>query len=218
MPPTITLRPRDRLNFNEKLALLAMPARKRIWILKTLGRWERQNTRQRIRQQRDVNGRSLAKRKRGGKGKILKRMGKGLEPYVRNASRLELTWKNKKIGRIAATHHIGQKQKMTANMMKKRYGTPDYSAPCTRKQAKRLRELGHTVPTKSGKGRKKPTLRYLTETMSLGQAGEVISSLSNKPKKTEWDIPLAERQVLGSHDKEVNRQLINIIEQARKRK
>ncbi|GAK14843.1 hypothetical protein JCM19053_4714 [Vibrio sp. JCM 19053] len=137
---------------------------------------------------------------------------------MRNANQLDLTWSNKLTAKIAARHHLGQKQKMTKRQMQKRWGKPDYSAPCTKGQARKLRELGYTVPRKSGKGRKKPSLRELMATITHGQAGQLIRELSNQPNITSWDIPLAERQILGSKEREVNRQLIKIFEQAKQRK
>lgn len=218
MKPQIKVNERDVLNMQEKLAMLALPPKKRVWILKTLGRWETTNTRKRIRSQKDVNGRVLQPKKGKKKGKVLKRMAKGLTPYVRNANQLDLTWSNKLTAKIAARHHLGQKQKMTKRQMQKRWGKPDYSAPCTKGQARKLRELGYTVPRKSGKGRKKPSLRELMATITHGQAGQLIRELSNQPNITSWDIPLAERQILGSKEREVNRQLIKIFEQAKQRK
>ncbi|EHK7587242.1 virion morphogenesis protein [Vibrio parahaemolyticus] len=218
MKPQIKVNERDVLNMQEKLAMLALPPKKRVWILKTLGRWETNNTRKRIRSQKDINGSALQSRKGKKKGKVLKRMAKGLTPYVRNANQLDLTWSNKLTAKIAARHHLGQKQKMTKRQMQKRWGKPDYSAPCTKGQARKLRELGYTVPRKSGKGRKKPSLRELMATITHGQAGQLIRELSNQPNITSWDIPLAERQILGSKEREVNRQLIKIFEQAKQRK
>lgn len=81
-----------------------------------------------------------------------------------------------------------------------------------------MRELGYTVARKSGKGRKKPSLKLLMATVSHGQAGQIIRELSNQPSVTAWDIPLAERQILGSKERDVTRQLITIFEQARKQK
>ncbi|EKO3922801.1 virion morphogenesis protein [Vibrio metschnikovii] len=216
MNPEIQVNQRDVLNFSEKLALLAMPAKKRVWILKTLGRWETANVRRRIRQQKDINGGKLKPRK-SGKKKVLRRMAKGLTPYVRNGKTLSLTWQSKLTAKIAARHHFGQRQKMTKGQMQKRWGTPDYSAPCSKGQARRLRELGYTVPRKSGKGKKKPSLNQIIETVSHGQAGQVIRELSNQPTISSWDIPLAERKVLGSKQTEVTRQLIKLIEQAKQR-
>ena len=217
MTPTIQLNERHRLNFNEKLTLMSLPPRKRIWILKTLGRWERQNVRQRIRQQKDINGKALKPRSSKKRNKMMRRMGKGLEPYTYNANTLNLKWRNNLTGRIAARHHIGQTEKMTAAKMRKRWGTPDYKEPCTKGQARRLRELGFVIKRKKGKGTKKPSLRWIMENINKGKAGLMIRTIKKQPDKTAWDIPLAERQILGSHEKEVNRQLIQIIEQARRR-
>ncbi|MGF1842463.1 virion morphogenesis protein [Vibrio clamense] len=217
MKPTINVNKRDALNMQEKLAMLALPPKKRIWILKTLGRWEKANTRKRIQQQKDVRGQALAPKKGKKRGKVMRRMAKGLTPYVRNANMLDLTWSNKLTARIAARHHLGQKQKMTKRQMQKRWGTPNYSAPCSKGQARKLRELGYTVARKSGKGRKKPSLRLLMDTVTHGQAGQIIRELSNQPNASAWDIPLAQRQILGSKEREVTRQLIKIFEQAKKR-
>ncbi|PSU99306.1 virion morphogenesis protein [Photobacterium kishitanii] len=217
MTLTIQINERDRLNTIEKMALLAMPPKKRIWLLKSLGRWERQNARRRISQQKDIDGKALPPRKGKTKGKMLKRLGKGLEPYVKNANRLELTWRNRLTGRIAARHHTGQPQKMTASQMRKRWGTPNYLAPCSKSQARKLRELGYTVASKGRKGKTKPTLRYLMDTLSQGKAGIIIRELSNQPTTVAWDIPLPERKILGSKEQDVNRQLIKLIEQANKR-
>ncbi|MPX98299.1 virion morphogenesis protein [Salinivibrio sp. VYel6] len=218
MRPTIEVNQRDALNFNEKLAMLALPRRKRTWILKTLGRWERQNTRQRIRQQKGIDGQALEQRKNGRK-KVMRRMAKGLEPYVRhNATELDLTWKNKLIAQIAARHYLGQAQRVTARQMEKRFGKPDYNAPASRGMARKLREVGYTVSTKSGRGRKKPTLKWIQANLSHGQCGLLIRQLSNKPQQRAWDIPLPERQILGSNQTDVNRQLVKIFEQAKQRK
>ena len=218
MKPTISSNKRDVLNLQEKLAMLALPPKKRIWILKTLGRWEKTNTRKRIQQQKDIHGKALQPKKGKKRGKVMRRMAKGLTPYVRNADTLDLTWGNKLTARIAARHHLGQKQTMTKRQMQKRWGTPNYSAPCSKGQARKLRELGYPVARKSGKGRKKPSLKLLMATVSHGQAGHIIRELSNQPSVTAWDIPLVERQILGSKEREVTRQLITIFEQARKRK
>lgn len=217
MKPTISVNERDVLNMQEKLAMLAMPPKKRVWMLKTLGRWEKANTRKRIQQQKDIHGRAIEPRKRKKKGKIMRRMAKGLTPYVRNAKTLDLTWKNKLTGKIAARHYLGQKQKMTKRQMQKRWGTPDYSAPCSKGQARKLRELGYTVPRKGRKGRKKPSLRLLMTTVTHGQAGQIIREMSHQPTVSAWDIPLAERQILGSKERDVTRQLIKIFEQAKTR-
>ena len=75
--------------------------------------WEKANTRKRIQQQKDIHGQALAPKKGNKRGKVMRRMAKGLTPYVRNANTLDLTWSNPLTAKIAARHHLGQKQKMT---------------------------------------------------------------------------------------------------------
>ncbi|PSW05642.1 virion morphogenesis protein [Photobacterium lipolyticum] len=217
MKPQIKVNKRDQLNMQEKLAMLALPPKKRFWILKTLGRWEKANTRKRIQQQKDIHSRALEGRKGKKRGKVMRRMAKGLEPYVRNSNTLDLTWSNKLTAKIAARHHIGQAQKVTAREMQKKYGTPDPKEPCTKSQARKLRELGLEVKRKKGKGTKKPSLKWIMENINKGKAGLMIRIMKGEPSKNAWDIPLAERQILGSNDREVTRQLIKIIEQAKTR-
>lgn len=217
----ISLDKGDALTFKQKLQVLMLPPAKRVWILKTLGRWEIANTRKRISSQTDVDGRKLAPRK-SGKKKILRRMAKGLEPYVKKNTMLDLTWRNKQQARVAARHHVGQRQKMTAAQMARRFGTPDYSKPCPRTMAKKLRELGYMVAVKpknkKGKKRhKKPSIKWIIENLSMGQAGAIIRQLSgteNPP--TSWDVPLAERKILGTKEQAVVEKLQEILEEARK--
>ncbi|HHP0468873.1 virion morphogenesis protein [Vibrio harveyi] len=217
MKPQINVNERDVLNMQEKLAMLALPPKKRFWILKTLGRWEIANVRRRIRAQKDINDKALEPRKGKKRGKVLKRMAKGLTPYVRNANTLDLTWGNKLTGKIAARHHIGQAQKVTAREMQKKYGSQDPKEPCTKSQARKLRELGLETKRAKGKGTKKPSLRWIMENISKGKAGLMIRIMKEEPSKNVWSIPLAERQILGSKEREVNRQLIKIFEQAKQR-
>lgn len=218
MKPQIKVVQRDQLNLQEKLAMLALPARKRIWILKTLGRWEKSRVRKRIQQQQDIHGRPLEERRSKKRGKMMRRMAKGLEPYVKDGNTLELTWANQLTGRIAGRHHLGQTERMTARKMQKKYGRSDSKEPCTKAQARKLRELGFEIQRSKGKGTKKPSLRWIMENINKGKAGLMIRIIQNDPSKTAWDIPLPERQILGSQEREVNRQLVNIFEQAKTRK
>ncbi|MFL7010940.1 virion morphogenesis protein [Enterovibrio norvegicus] len=217
MKPTVSLNPRDALSLQHTLTLLALPARKRVWILKTLGRWEKANVRARIRQQKDVNGKALAPRQQGRK-KMFRRLAKGLEPYVKNGGKtLDLTWRNTQTARTAARHHLGQTQRMSAYQLKRRWGTPDYDAPPSKSMAKALREKGFTIRTARGKGRKKPTLSWIQKHLTHGKAGAILRELSGKPTQSQWDIPLAKRPLLGSSSKNVNRQLVTLIKQAQQR-
>lgn len=204
------------LSATAQLALLKMPANKRIRILKTLGRYERTLARKRIRTQTTVQGGKFAPRANGKKGRLLQRLGKTLEPYVKNANRLELKHKAALTGRIAALHQDGGREQMTAARMARIHGRPDYSAPSTRSQAKALAAEGYKVRKANGRGYRRASLREITEKLSQGQASLILRQLRGKPKKQRWDIPVDARPFLGDKADNVQRQLVSIIEQINK--
>jgi len=201
------------LNLKRQLELLALPRKKRVRILKTLGRYERAKARKNIREQKTVTGQKFTPRKDGKKNKILKKMGRTLEPYVKNGNRLELKHKSVLTGRIAALHQKGGFEKMTANRMKKTHGTPDYDAPCTNRQAIALRVVGFKVKRKKGKGSRKGTVKEIMERYTIGQAGFILRQLRNKKSKASWQIPVEARAFLGDMPINVQNELIKILEQ-----
>lgn len=213
----ITPNKEQALSASMQLQLLKLPAPKRTRILKTLGRHERTLARKRITTQTTVDGSAFEPRSNGKKDRMLKRLGKTLEPYVKNANRLELKHKAALTGRIAALHQEGGAEKMTANKMARIHGQPDYSAPCTRSQAKALSAEGYKVRKAKGKGYRRASLREIMETLSQGKAMLILRKLRDKPQKQRWDIPVAARPFLGDTADNVQRQLVSIIEQINKR-
>lgn len=204
------------LNASTQLALLKLPANKRIRILKTLGRYERTLARKRIRTQTTTEGTGFAPRKNGRKAKMLKRLGKTLEPFVKNANRLELKHKSPLTGRVAALHQDGGSEKMSAARMARIHGQPDYKAPCTRAQAKALAKEGYKVRKQKGRGYRRATLQEIMDSLSQGKAMLILRKLRGKPEKQRWDIPVAARPFLGDNADNVQRQLVSIIEQINK--
>ncbi len=85
--------------------------------------------------------------------------------------------------------------------------------PATRRQAERLLSLGFRAPggavsKKTGRrGRRKPSLKWITENMSMAQAGLVISILKDEQKKRVWEIKIPSRAFLGAGDAEFARML-----------
>ena len=201
------------LNASTQLALLKLPAAKRIRILKTLGRYERTLARKRIRTQTTVDGSKFAPRTDGKKARMLQKMGKTLEPFVKNANRLELKHKQAMTGRIAALHQGGGREQMSASKMARIHAKPDYSAPCTRSQAKALAAEGYKVRKAKGSGYRRPSLREITESLSQGKASVILRELRGKTKKQRWDIPVTARPFLGDSTDNVQRHLASIIEQ-----
>lgn len=213
MSLTITPNRHQALNASNQIALLKLPSAKRIRILKTLGRYERALARKRIRTQTTVDGGQFEARANGKKGRMLKRLGKTLEPFVKNATRLELKHKAALTGRIAALHQDGGSEQMSASRMARIHGSPDYNAPCSRSQAKALSAEGYKVRKAKGNGYRRASLNEIMATLSQGQAGVILRSMRDKPNKQRWEIPVAARPFLGDSADNVQRQLVSIIEQ-----
>lgn len=213
MSINITPNRHQALNASNQIALLKLPSAKRIRILKTLGRYERALARKRIRTQTTVDGGQFEARANGKKGRMLKRLGKTLEPFVKNANRLELKHKAALTGRIAALHQDGGSEQMSASRMARIHGTPDYNAPCSRSQAKALSAEGYKVRKAKGNGYRRASLNEIMSTLSQGQAGVILRSMRDKPNKQRWEIPVAARPFLGDSADNVQRQLVSIIEQ-----
>lgn len=213
MSLNITPNRHQALNASNQLVLLKLPSAKRIRILKTLGRYERALARKRIRTQTTVDGGQFEASANGKKGRMLKRLGKTLEPFVKNANRLELKHQAALTGRIAALHQDGGSEQMSASRMARIHGTPDYNAPCSRSQAKALSAEGYKVRKAKGNGYRRASLNEIMATLSQGQAGVILRSMRDKPNKQRWEIPVAARPFLGDSADNVQRQLVSIIEQ-----
>lgn len=217
MSLVITPNNKQALSAKQQLQLASLPAKKRISVLKKLGRHERKLARDRIKSQTTVQGGKFASREDGSSKKMLAKLGKTLEPYVKAGNRLELKHKNKLTGKIAARHQEGIEEKMTANRMARIHGKPDYDAPATRGQAKALIAEGVQVPKKKGKGFRKPLIKEVQEKFTQGRAGIVLSKLRNKKKRKDWPIPVKARPFLGDTTANVQAQLGTILNQLNKR-
>lgn len=199
------------LGLQQQLQLLALPKNKRVRILKQLGRHERAKARKRIREQRTVKGQKFSARADGKKAKMLKKMGRTLEPYVKNSNRLELKHKAKHTGRIAALQQKGGIESMSASKMARIHGRPNYKQPCTRSQAKALSAAGYKVKREKGNGLRRASIREIMASLSQGKAGLILRELRNKQKKSSWQIKVKARPFLGDTPIAVQKQLLNII-------
>ena len=209
----ITPNKKQALSAKHQLSLLAMPANKRTRILKTLGRHERALARKRIRSQTTVDGHKFAGRADGRKAKMLKRMGRTLEPYVKGTNRLELKHKSTQVGRIAALQQEGGTETMSASRMGRIHGSPNYHEPATRRQAKALISLGYKTKKTKGRAYRRATISDITAKLNIGKAGIIIRMLRKKTHRTRWKIPVKARAFLGDTTVKVQRELVKIIEQ-----
>ncbi|MEX9891304.1 hypothetical protein AB7W78_12775 [Providencia rettgeri] len=101
-----------------------------------------------------------------------------------------------------------QQHGMNVTISRKQLQSQQNSDPnrlATKKQAKKLRDLGYQV--KTGKRLKKPTVKQITETMSFNQAGLLIKKLSGKTAKASWTIDVPARVFLGMSDSDFKKAL-----------
>ena len=212
MSLVITPNKQQALSLKNQLLLLSLPANKRIRVLKALGRYERALARKRIRQQTTVDGTSMQGRADGKKAKMLKRMGRTLEPYVKNANRLELKHKSPQVGRIGAFQQDGGTESMSASRMARIHGNIDYDAPATRSQAKALIALGYKTKKAKGNGYRRATISEIVANLNQRKAGFILKKLRDKPNKNRWPIPVKARPFLGDTTPNVQRELVKIID------
>lgn len=212
---SLSIKPNQQqaLNLRTQLLILRLPANKRTRILKKLGRYEKNLARKRISSQTDVNGQKFKARANGKKSKMLKRMGKTLEPFVKQSSSLlELKHRQTAVGRVAALHQDGGIEKMTATRMAKIHSKTNYDGPCSRGAAKALVAEGYKVRKAKSKRYRKATINEVMGRMNQGQASLILRILRDKPKKQSWGIPVSGRSFLGDSTDNVQRQLVSIIE------
>lgn len=78
----------------------------------------------------------------------------------------------------------------------------------TQRQARRLKELGFRVwarqinPAAPAGKRRKPTMKWIRENISIDQAGAIMRALGYDPKD-KWKIKQPERPFLETRDKQL---------------
>lgn len=225
-PVSIQFDIRHAAKMSQRIDLMILKPASKQRIFENAGRVYLKASRENIRQQKTIYGNPFEKKKYG-KGKSFKKMGKTLQ-FEATPKQVKVTWPNKAIAKLGARHQFGIDEVMTANRMVKIHGQPNYEDPATKKQAKALIKAGFVASTgkryKSGtsKGKmkkKKPSQKWILENMRLGQAGLIIRSLRsqlNPPKK--WDIPVPPRPFLGMNSKDASDVLTQQIQKERQRR
>ncbi len=207
-----------QLNVRQRLDLLALPAARRKRLLGQVGRKVRVATRKRLRAQQGIVGRPWAPRQKtednNGKAnrKMLRKLGKHLT-VTSTAAQTVIGFNNPVVGRIAREQQEGFHEIMTAEKMQRQHGQPDYGAPATRNQARSLREEGYKIRRANGKGWKQPSLRWITDNLTLGQAGLILRLMREKVGKHRWVNRLPARPFLGASEQDINGMVQTVFEQ-----
>lgn len=192
------------MRLREQLDILSLPRRTRRNITMRIGRAVIKDTKANIRKQRTVYGRSMEERRdTRTKRKMLRRMGKGLKPYMRGANRVDVTWSNGLTAKIADRHQRGVPEPWTPTKALKVYGVPDFKKPATRAQAKALKAEGYRLRVKKKRGKgctlRRVSIKWIMENLSRGQAGTILRQMRDKTKRgsQRWEVKPAARPFLG---------------------
>ncbi|GKX41637.1 hypothetical protein SOASR015_06710 [Pectobacterium carotovorum subsp. carotovorum] len=201
---------RQQRQLRAALASLELPPKKRqrlLWRIAKLGIIVAAKRNQR--NQASPDGEPWAPRKRG-KGKMLRQLPKLLHvremPQI-GAVRIYLQggqYKNGQVpisaGLIGAVHQGGASFSMSADRAPRADQRNRLALP---RQAKKLRALGYKM--RKGNRYVKASSKYITDTLSMAQAGLLIKKLRGEPTKTTWQIDIPSRVFLGVSDDEFNK-------------
>lgn len=173
------------------------------------GKLVKKSSQQRIQQQRDLRGKPFTPRKNKARKKMLRGLKKRIV-VIADQKKADITFRNGITGRIAREQQDGVDRQMSVTQLRGKQGAPNYDGPATRKQAKALRAEGYKVKRAGGRGHKTPTVKWITENLTLGQAGLITQLLRGGSKKQRWTIPLPARSFLGATKKEIDRLLDDV--------
>ena len=79
--------------------------------------------------------------------------------------------------------------------------------PATRNLARALISEGYKIPRGKGKGSKRPSIKWITNNLSINQAGFLLRELKGSSGKSTWKIDLPARSFLGQTVAEQKEQL-----------
>lgn len=191
---------RSFLRALEQIELLGLDRKTRQKMLQRIGAQIAKTTRKNIRAQRDPEGHAWKKRKRG-RGKMLKGFTQKLKTFQRdNNQTLFVGWPSSR-GLVAYQHQHGLAQKSGLSARKqqsRKQKEPKPTEPATKEQARALRDLDFRfAPQGRQKRGKKPTIAWIKENMTVGEAAKTIQELEHKTPVRDWQVDRPERRLIG---------------------
>ena len=197
------------LPLKRQLELMKMPATMRRRLLYRVAKKVISDSKRRVREQRDLAGRPYEARKRKRKGgrKMLSKLARQLKVVNNSSMEALIGFSRRSSAQIAAKQQYGFTETMTAAKMNRSGAGGHYDKPATRKQAIALREAGFTVKKARGKGSKPPTLKWVQNNLTIGQAGYALRQLriwSGEKIKTSWVTELPARSFLGANAADIS--------------
>lgn len=206
---------RGMLAAQDLLALMELPTPKRKRLLNNVAKRVRSLSRQRIRNQQNLDGTPFEARKDTSKGKkkMEAGLGKLLDVTRLTGTEAELGWRNTLTRWVASQQHNGVSERRTAAQMREWNKVPPGTA-ATEKQAKSLRRLGFKTRQTGKKTPTRPSVAWIQQHLNYARAGLLIRVLDDQRAEStgaqSWDIRLPARQFLGASDSETS-QLVNLV-------
>ncbi|WP_395593288.1 phage virion morphogenesis protein [Pseudomonas sp. B26140] len=213
---TFELDVRGLVGAEEQLALLELPPQLRRRLLNNVTKRVRSMSRQRIRDQKNLDGSPFAPRKgpTKGKKKMEAGLGKLLEVTRVSSEEAELGWRNALTRWVATQQHNGVSERRTAAQMRQWNKVPEGLA-ATEKQAKRLRRLGFKTRQAGKKTLTRPSVAWIQQHVNYAKAGLLIRILDDEQTESSgaqsWDITLPKRQFLGPGTESETSALVNLV-------
>lgn len=185
------------VKLNQQLRQLQMTQTEKRRYFRLLAREIMKQTRQRARNQQDLEGRPWAKRKRG-KRKMMKKITRAQNMKAEiGDDGAEISWPKTLIGIIARKQQEGIGDIMTARKLAKRNTGPNCSGRASDNQAAALIAVGFRHRIKGGR-EIKVSRKWITENVNADQAGAILRAMREGQTKQTWQIPLAARSFLGA--------------------
>jgi len=213
---TFELDIRGLVGAEEQLALLDLPPQLRRRLLNNVTKRVRSISRQRIRDQQNLDGSPFAPRKgpTKGKKKMEAGLGKLLEVTRVSSEEAELGWRNALTRWVATQQHNGVSERRTAAQMRQWNKVPEGLA-ATEKQAKRLRRLGFKTRQAGKKTLTRPSVAWIQQHVNYAKAGLLIRILGDEQSESSgaqsWEITLPRRQFLGPGTESETSSLVNLV-------
>ena len=148
---------RSYLRVKEQFELLKLDKKARARVLKELGKYITKTTKKNIRAQRDPDGKSWSKRKKG-RRKMLRGFTKKLKHFQKDNNRvLVVGWPSRRGTVAALAHHTGEAEKsgLQQRFKQAKKAKEPKTDSATREQAKELRDLGYRLPPQGRQKRQK---------------------------------------------------------------
>lgn len=201
--------------FLRDIEILSLPAKKKREIVVRAIQMIKRKAVSNAANQRSPDGQGWKARKNG-TAKMLRRIAKLANSKAENDSKARLFYKNKKTGEIAQEHQEGLDHHFKKSDFTSRNKGGVGNDPATPRQAKKLRDLGYSVPTGTKKGKKRwkrLSLSEIRQSLTRERASLIIRKMSNNGSGrglTEWIIPTEKRPFLDDRERE-NAQIVTDI-------